>query len=280
MGLVYLLLLAALDVIGVFFNIQLLLSCFRDKTKHKFLHNYRPLMICQVVYQVTILATNTVESWRRTFANDHEESYPVLIGLSYSADIFLAFNLAAIWVSESCHAVVHKSRQVSPRLLVSAAVSLGFINSAIIVWHNHLNREISEYKMVCILIFNFVVLNAFLLCLFVRARKISTKHEENIANRERPSLSCNSGKDNKLNQETLLSFIALFFIFCVVVISFTHLNFMEIERNKFVQMFNIFKVIQNLAVGMVIPVCLIYLTDASSKEGDEITKEDLLHVNI
>ena len=283
MSLVYLLLLAALDVIGVFFNIQVLLSCFRDKTKHKFLHNYRPLMICQVVYQVMILATNTVEAWR-TFDNDHEEYYPVLIGLSYSANIFLAFNLAAIWVNESFHVLMHKSCQVSPRLLVSSAVSLGFINSVIIVWNNHLNRKISEYEMVYILIFNFVVV--LLLCRFVRAMKNSTEHEENIANTEIPSLLCNScgkSKDNKLNKadkETLSLFIALSFIFCAVVFILTHFNFLEMERSKFVQMFNIFKVFQNLVVGLVIPVCLLYLTDANSKEEDEITKGDHLDVNI
>ena len=64
MYLTVLLLIAALDLAGVFFSIRMLLSCFKDKPNRTLLQRYKFVVIFQFVYHVTVLAINTVEAWR------------------------------------------------------------------------------------------------------------------------------------------------------------------------------------------------------------------------
>ena len=62
MNLIYLLL-AAVDLAGVFFNIRMLRTCFKDKTKNTFLQRSRMVAIWQVACQATILGMDAVELW-------------------------------------------------------------------------------------------------------------------------------------------------------------------------------------------------------------------------
>ena len=59
MNLTVLFLIAALDLVGVFFGIRMLLSCFKDKPKCTLLQRYKFAVIFQFVYHVTVLAINT-----------------------------------------------------------------------------------------------------------------------------------------------------------------------------------------------------------------------------
>lgn len=48
----------AVHLIGVSFNLRLLLSCFKDKQRNIFLEKCRPIMVFQCVLQLTVLAMN------------------------------------------------------------------------------------------------------------------------------------------------------------------------------------------------------------------------------
>ena len=77
--------------IGVFLNIKMLLNCFKNQTKTK------PLIISQFVYQVAILALNTMEVW----TDKDTEFYRLFRHLmSTFLSTVLAFNCVAILLSK------------------------------------------------------------------------------------------------------------------------------------------------------------------------------------
>ena len=77
--------------IGVFLNIKMLINCFKNQTKTK------PLIISQFVYQVAILALNTVEVW----TDEDTESYRLFRHLmSTFLSTVLPFNWVAILLSK------------------------------------------------------------------------------------------------------------------------------------------------------------------------------------
>ena len=55
---------AALDLTGIIFNLRMLRSCFKDKTKYTFLQKCRTLAICQCACKVVTLVADAAESWK------------------------------------------------------------------------------------------------------------------------------------------------------------------------------------------------------------------------
>lgn len=263
-GLVYFGLLAVTDLAGVFFNTRMLLGCFKNKTKPytPVFETLKPLIICQFVYQVVILATNTVEAWR-----EYDESCCALRLLSSSANIFLAFNVLAMWVNESSKAVVYKTRQLSPMLLMATALCLGFVNSALVWWHSRVYHKLSVFhdQVGIIFILNFVVV--CLLYLAFVARNNFTKPEQTTAAATgEASLSKNCWRKSK----EVISFIVLFSMSFVPVIMLhvSYSNLAELDQSQWLKAVSrLSNIIQNLAVGIILPVYLRRLTeDTSSKE--------------
>ena len=95
MGLIYTLLMAALGLTGITFNLRMLRSRFKDKTKYTFLQKCRTLAVCQCACQVIILLADAVESWKG-LETEPRESCNVLRVLSSSMLFFQACNLMAI----------------------------------------------------------------------------------------------------------------------------------------------------------------------------------------
>ena len=63
--LLYLLSIVGLDILGLFFNIRMLLGCLRKENRYLTFW-----VICQYVFQVTILVAVTVDAW-----NKHVDEY-------------------------------------------------------------------------------------------------------------------------------------------------------------------------------------------------------------
>ena len=97
MSLIYALLMAALDLAGIIFNLRMLRSCFRDKEKYTFLQKCRTLAICQCACQVLILLADAVDSWQG-FETESRESCDVVRVLSSSMLFFQGCNLMAILI--------------------------------------------------------------------------------------------------------------------------------------------------------------------------------------
>lgn len=130
---IYLLLIAVLDLIGAFFNIRMVLSCFWNKEQYPHLKKYRVITICQFVYQVTILGLNTVEVWKGLDVQ-LKETCSVFTVLSISMNVFLVCNLTATSVVHF-HPVLYQNRKERfPKLVISAALALGFVISVTVFW--------------------------------------------------------------------------------------------------------------------------------------------------
>ena len=168
---------AALDLAGVFFNIRMLRSCLKDRTKYTFLQKCRALVICQFAYQVTILVTNAVESWQLLLDIQPRECCYILRVLSISMMFFQACNLTVILIIHSDYSMANGIREASSnKLKISAVVSLGFIGSAMI-WYSSLTQQFNSQMAVIISVF--VVTMMFVIFMYAAvSMTIDNIHDE------------------------------------------------------------------------------------------------------
>ena len=154
-------LLAALDLAGVYFNVRMLLSCLTIEPKRAFLRKCRPLVICQFVYQVSVLAMNSIEAWSGLNVQ-HEESCSVFKLVSICINIFLVSNLSTMMIVIAVdHPRAYKNQEVSPKPLLLAPVCLGFVGSAVLWWC--ICSSFPEFESHVIAIMFFAVFPPFLL---------------------------------------------------------------------------------------------------------------------
>ena len=131
MGPAFLLLIAVLNLVGIFFGTQMMLSCFQDKAKCPLFQKYRRIVTCQFVYQATILAANTVDAWNGLENFAHEKSPCGVINLArISATFFMICNCVAMYVIHYHRAVLNVKRALSPNQVMAAALTAGFAISA------------------------------------------------------------------------------------------------------------------------------------------------------
>ena len=152
---------AALDLAGIL-NIRMLRSCFKDKTKKKFLQKCRTLTVLQCTCQVTILVADAVESWKG-FDIQPTESCHVFRVLASSTLFFQGYNLLAIFIFYVDDPTAHGNRALCSKLKILAALSLGFISSVIIWWHSCFYRHFLSQMPVTVM---FVLTGAFGVLLF------------------------------------------------------------------------------------------------------------------
>ena len=142
------LLLAAVDLAGVFFNIRMLRTCFKDKTKNTFLQRSRMVAISQVACQATILGMDAIESWNG-FDVQPRESCNVFRVLSIIMMLFEASNIIVIMIVYVDHNMRYQNQEMlSSKLKMTVAVSLGIIGSIITWWYSCGSQEILSQKVV------------------------------------------------------------------------------------------------------------------------------------
>ena len=126
----YLFFIAALDLTGIFFNVRMLRCCFKDATKHTFLQQHRSLIIFQCICQVTLFVMDVVESWKRSDTQPRE-SCNVLRMLPIFIMFLLACNIMVLYFD---HHTTLRNQRVPAKLKISAALCLGFVGSATILF--------------------------------------------------------------------------------------------------------------------------------------------------
>lgn len=136
MCLIYMVVKAALDLTGIVLNMRMLWSCFKDKTKYKFLQKCRSLTISQCACQVTILLTNAVQSW----PGFEFESCNVFGGFLITMNFLLACNMVAILIHldsgypvETCE---NQEAYLSKLKIPAALVVFG----SIILWYSYFSQ--------------------------------------------------------------------------------------------------------------------------------------------
>ena len=205
---------AVASLVGIFSNIRMLVfGCFNIKANHTSLRNLRPFVVCQFIYQVTILAIIIIQAaWRGLGYVELVESYLYVFNtMVNSILIILAFNVMAIFVIISLpeHPEPDKPRQFLLRLLMPATLLLGVTVSAAMMWNCH------EFVLRGILIAILEVL--LLLTLFAQFSDLSTNAQlEKIKEPLQSTSLCNTIKEKK----ELLLLVALTILSCGGMIAF------------------------------------------------------------
>ena len=164
MSLIHLVLIAALDLAGVFFNLRILWRCFSEQTKNSFAKNCRALAVWQFVCQVMIAVADALEFWKG-FDIQPREACNVFKALSLSILLFQACNITVIMIHfYDHHHKVNRSQDVSSKLKVSIALSLGIIGSAVIGWFcfsqeflAFVSARVACFAIVAFVLFQFAV---------------------------------------------------------------------------------------------------------------------------
>lgn len=126
------LILMALHLVGVLFNIRMLASCFKDKVNHTILQKSRPFMIWQCILQVTLLVLNADEV-TRAFGEQGQEWCGTNRILMTSVGFFMIYNLLAILAVED-HTIVCLERELSPTVAMSGTLTAGVTSCGILLW--------------------------------------------------------------------------------------------------------------------------------------------------
>ena len=251
MDLIYLVL-AAVDLAGVVFNMRMLQSCFKDKTKNTFVQRSRMLAIWQVTCQATILVMDAVESWNR-FDVHPSESCNVFRVMSIIMMLIQACNITAIMIIYLDHYMADQNKKQSSKVKITGAVSMGIIGSIMIWWYSCGFQEIISQiavRVVCVVCVAFVL---FLLCAALRnnidgvSEGVTTE-----ASMETSPLLLRGLKDDK----KLISFIALLLMVFVLILSdVPHLSLHFKEA--------CFLLVTRFVVGFVLPLTVIDVIDSS-----------------
>ena len=249
---------------GFLFNLRMFLSCFKDKTKNTFLQKCRTLAICQCVCQVVILVVDAVESWKGLETHESRESCNVFRALSSSTLFFQGCNLMAILMIYFDQPTTCGTPELFSKLKISAALSLGFIGSAMIWWYSCCSQELySHYiALIIIVMVMFVVTAAFVVLMFTADawNNNQVKLEDTIAEAFMStfSLLCKVFVENK----KLTFFIALL-LMCLVILS---CSLTEVFKEV------IYSFLSRFIFGIVLPVTFRDLIDSSHQNEKEIQK--------
>ena len=262
---------AILELSAVFLNVRLLLFCFKDEKRYKFLQKGRVLVILQFVCQVTILVADAIEWWNG-FKVQLSESCDVPRVLSISLMFFQPCNLIAIMtISCSCEDnATQKTQELSSKLRIGAALTLGFIGSCLIWWNGCVN---DGYSSQFALKFIFVVTTTYVVSQF----GVALIGDKGLHQEEPLTDATSEEKANALSMWTKgrrpLFMTALMLLFLIIILSgkpssgsllCRHDSDEETLCTELVYSF-----ITKFAVGIFLPMTLYDLID-SSYEGNKV----------
>ena len=276
MTLLHLLSIVVLDLAAVYFNVRMVLSCFKDKTKYKFLQRGRILVICQFACNVTIIVTDARESWTG-FNIEPSESCDVFRVLFLSVMFFQVCNLTAILIHFEHYVAYGTQRELSS----AVALTFGLLGSGMIWWYNcFYEGYLSQvaHQVVFVATMSFILFVILLLQLVVALSVnnsnnsedsdpglITTTHSE-LSFTKTYYLLWNVCKDNKKP----LFFTALLLASLVVILRGEPLGYIQdYEQTRSVlEEISSHSVILRFAVGIVLPVSLNDLICARLKENE------------
>lgn len=122
---------SASTLIGLFFNVKMILSCFRKKTSPQ-PQKYSAVVALQFVYHVAILTMNTVEVWQG-FEEKPENFCNVFKALMISVNVLQLFNIIAVcFICCSPDAVA--DRQFFHFAVTASSTALGLLACILCVW--------------------------------------------------------------------------------------------------------------------------------------------------
>ena len=136
MGLKFVLL-VLLDLTALLFNSEMLCRCYRNKMMSKFLKKSRALCIIQGICQLTILATASVQAVMDCYIDDQRSNSCQILKLVLLSTMFLhVYNLMAILTIYFGRILPCDTREQNTSFKLYATLSMGFIESVVLLWFN------------------------------------------------------------------------------------------------------------------------------------------------
>ena len=259
MSLVYTVLMAALDLAGIIFNMRMLRSCFNDKRKYALLQKCRTLAICQCACQVVILLADAAELWEG-LETESRESCNVFSVMSSSTLFFQACNLMAISIIYFDQPTEHGTSELYSKLKIIAALSLGITGSAMIWCSSCFPRQF-RFEMGLSVIFVISVAFVVLLLAWDARNNIQDQLEDDPQQVSMKTCSL-LWKVVKENRRPVLS-IALLFVCLLMLSSWSPRSGENEARKDF-----LYSVISRFVVGIVLPVTFADLIELSKQEDN------------
>ena len=248
-------LVVGLDLAGLYFNVQMLRVCFKSASKPRVFHQtYRPLLINQFVYQMSILTMNSIEVLDVLDVQQVRRMCSFFKILPVCVSVILVSNLTAILIIGLYH---HMLNHLSPVLLMLTPLCFGFFGSACFWWCSCFLHEF-EYEILAV-IFSFVVLLLFLLVNLIGHRLLKTS-----ANEQSKSL-WGTFKEKKFKN---LSLLTVWVVICcgAPVIIQVHAN----TISSWPLFDTMFTLAMNAFVGVIFPLVLIHLSHLIDDENQVI----------
>lgn len=268
MGLIFMIFLTVLELTAVVFNLRLLLSCFKDKTKYTFLQRGRMFLVVQWICQVTILVADAVESWKRFASYQLEESCSIFRVLSLSLMFFQACNLMAIITIFYETPVKSGNREFSTRFKIYAVLALGLTGSVTIWWYNcfssqNLSRMALKAILFASVIFVIVLVSATGNIFIQDTPTDETKPEASVAN---------------IFSEKRYVFLVTLLIICLITILSWEPHSESIANNYKPKDFEeqivlkevLYSLTETFVVGIFLPVILTGLIDSNDEGKTEM----------
>ena len=265
MGSIYVPLITSLGLVGVFFNLRMLLSCLKNKTKYTFLQNIWPVVVCQTVYHVTVLTMNTVDAWKSPDVRRVEYCSVIYALVSTLMTFFVGGNLMAILAMESRNSLGSVDQSRDPfstcTLFRTAVLALGFSIAVIARCYLCFHPQLAFYVINISVI---IVLTVIVLLLVAYGSSVPSVDPDRITpNRlmmRRTSLltRCNNNKGTVL-------FVALFSMCTGLVVA-------QFFSTQAFQAFS-YLLIMNAVVGVALPVAFGDFIVLSSELENEMKTE-------
>ena len=257
-------LITGLGLVGVFFNLRMLLSCLRNRTKYTFLQNIWPVVICQTVYHVTVITMNTVDAWERPDVQRGEYCSVIYALVSTLMTFFIGGNLMAVLAMESRNNLESVDQSREPfstcTLFRTVVLALGFCVAVILRCYVCFHQQLTFYAMNISVI---VVVTIIVLLLVAYGSSVPSLDLARITP-NRPMLRTSLLTRCKKNKGTVL-FVALFLMCTGLVVS-------QLFSTQAFQAFS-YLLIMNAVVGIALPVAFDDFIVLSSKLENEMKIE-------
>ena len=263
----------AFHVVGVLFNLRMLTSCFKDKSRYTVLENCRAAMIFQGMLHIALLVFNAEESMKLFEFNMEEESwcttnsaFIILLGF------LLVYNLLGMLAIEY-HSAVCLKRALAPNVALLGTLIAGIITTGLFFWGGFFTLEqlcASQMAMTvaCSLLLVLMLSIVWLIC---------SPHEQITTKMESSSGDSSSDLLNLLSKNKTSACVTCLFLFCVVLTMLfefigSNVNSEDFEETMFyARVFYLF--VLCFGVGISLPV-IFHTLIVSSRVDEKLIPDD------
>lgn len=254
-------LLMVFHLVGVVFNVRMLVSCFKDKTKYTILQKCRPVMVSQCILQLALLTCNAYEATRTFGSHQGAERCGTNNVLMSSVGFLMIYNILAMLAIEH-NTIVGLKRELSSRV---AFLIFGIIMSGILL----LMCMFSAQELCASYITLTVACSLLMILILWVLWRVCTQVEHDAL---KTSTDTSTLLDFLSKNKTAVFFSVLIFLAIVLeiileIISSEAVSFQEFQDIKLSEKV-IFLYVMSFAVGISLPLHFLQIIECSPTEEE------------